>query len=48
MKYLTRSQHVKTYQLSEMFFDIGLSERSRLIKDFVNEHVIIQKGKRRK
>lgn len=48
MKYLTRAKHEETFRLSCFYFDIGLSEKARLIKDFANEHIVIQKAKRRK
>lgn len=47
MKYLTRAQHQKTINTAFFFQEIGMSERGRLIQDFVNEHCIIQKAKRR-
>jgi hypothetical protein len=48
VKYLTRGQHQKTINQAFFFQEIGLSERGRILKDFVNEHIIIQKAKRRK
>lgn len=49
MKYLTRVKHEQTFKLADwLIFTVGLSERGRLLKDFANEHVVIQKAKRRK
>jgi hypothetical protein len=47
MRYLTALKHEKTFALSEFYFSIGFEEKARLIREFANEHIITQKGKRR-
>jgi hypothetical protein len=47
MRYLTVEKHEKTFSLSEFYFSIGFEEKARLIREFANEHIIIQKGKRK-